>query len=201
METKLSNLNDMGRYVYRGGKKFETRQAESAVKVTNFHYDEELLPRRNVSRLFCCGKPRYGSIEYQMSQSPDMPDVDFCADSLVKLSNGITAYRLTEPSTATNESADSLPLVICLHDMTNSSYMWADVVDLLADCDQGPQARVLVFDFYGRGRSPYIGVPCTLDVFVLQIKELLECKYFISFKPLMMRSFAQRCLTNQYFSS
>ena len=101
--------------------------------------------------------------------------MDFCADSLVKLTNGVTAYRLTEPSTtASPEQADSLPVVVCLHDWTNASYMWSDAVDVLADSEQGPRARVLVFDFYGRGRSPYIGMPCTLDVFVTQTKELLD---------------------------
>ena len=110
------------------------------------------------------------------AQSEDSPDSDFCADTLVKLSNGVTAYRLIEPSTSLDTEADQIPLVICLHDLTSCSYMWADVADLMADCEQGPQARVLVLDFYGRGRSPWTGVQCTLDVFVMQIKELLDCK-------------------------
>jgi pimeloyl-ACP methyl ester carboxylesterase len=71
-------------------------------------------------------------------------------------------------------SPDSVPLIVCLHGMTNSSYMWADIADLLTDFEQGPQARVLVFDFYGRGRSPWTGVNITLDTLVTQTKELLD---------------------------
>jgi pimeloyl-ACP methyl ester carboxylesterase len=52
--------------------------------------------------------------------------------------------------------------------------MWADIADLLSDFEQGPQARVLVFDFYGRGRSPWTGVNITLDTLVTQTKELMD---------------------------
>ena len=54
--------------------------------------------------------------------------------------------------------------------------MWADIADLLSDFEQGPQARVLVFDFYGHGRSPWTGVDITLDTLVTQTKELMDCK-------------------------
>ena len=50
-------------------------------------------------------------------------------------------------------------------------------MDLLCDSEMGPQARTLVFDFYGHGRSPWTGVPITLDVLVTQTKELLDCKF------------------------
>lgn len=102
------------------------------------------------------------------------PDADFCADSFIKLSRGVTAYRLIEPSTAKDETVESLPVAVLLHGMYTSSYMWADVADLLCDCEQGPNCRVLVFDFYGRGRSPWTGVQCTLDCLVTQTKELLD---------------------------
>ena len=42
--------------------------------------------------------------------------IDFCADSLVKLTHGITAYRFLEPSNVTDDAAaDKLPLIVCLH--------------------------------------------------------------------------------------
>jgi pimeloyl-ACP methyl ester carboxylesterase len=170
------NLNDVGRMVDREDKVFETRRPDTLVRTTNFVYDEVVEPPS--SSFLCCtgGRGAYRSITAgSRLQSAEAPDMDFCADSLVKLTNGVTAYRLTEPSTtASPEQADSLPVVVCLHDWTNASYMWADAVDVLADSEQGPRARVLVFDFYGRGRSPYIGMPCTLDVFVTQTKELLD---------------------------
>jgi hypothetical protein len=160
-------------YVVRGAKRFERRTSArpKALErtVVNVHVDE-----RGFFTRLCCGKDPRADIG-----GPE-PDADFHADCLVKLGKGVCAYRFTEPSTATDENADTLPIVVCLHGMTNSSYMWADVVDLLCDSDQGPQARVLVFDFYGRGRSPWSGVPITLDVLVTQTKELLDCKYVLS---------------------
>lgn len=103
------------------------------------------------------------------------PDDDFYADSLIELSHGYTAYRLLEPAQS-NDSSSSPPLIILLHGMQNSSYMWADIAELLADFEQGPQAQVLVFDFYGRGRSPWTGVPISLDLLVGQVKELMDGK-------------------------
>ena len=167
-------------FVNRGGDRFKLRVADSVVKTTNFVYEDVVVPQMRSKGLFACCSPnlprghRYSAIgSRRAAQLADVPDVDFYADTLVKLSNGITAYRLTEPSTTT-VPPEQLPLVVCLHDLTTSSYVWADVVDLLADCEQGPKARTLVFDFYGRGRSPWIGVPCTLDVLVQQVKELLD---------------------------
>jgi len=180
---KASPLGDAGQFTDRGALKFRLRVGDPVVKTTNFAYDKEVVPRKRggLGRGGCCsgggGVAGYGARGSRAAQAADVPDVDFCADSQVKLSNGITAYRLTEPPAASAEGAniDEIPLVVCLHDMTNSSYMWADAVDLLADCEQGPNARVLVLDFYGRGRSPWIGVPCSLEVFVFQVKELLDC--------------------------
>jgi len=178
-------LGDAGRYLPRGEQRFELRVGDAVVKTTGFLYDEELVPPRRTkteSVFSCClgsGAARYGVVGgSRAAQAADEPDVDFHADASVKLTNGITAYRLTEPPAAFAAGAkpEEIPLVVCLHDMTNSSYEWADAVDLLADCEQGPRARVLVLDFYGRGRSPWIGVPCSLEVFVFQVKELLDCK-------------------------
>jgi hypothetical protein len=110
-------------------------------------------------------------------ESPEFdkpPDDDFYADNLIELTHGYTAYRLLEPAqTAANVNVTP-PLIILLHGMQNASYMWADIAELLADFEQGPQAQVLVFDFYGRGRSPWTGIPISLDLLVGQVKELMD---------------------------
>jgi pimeloyl-ACP methyl ester carboxylesterase len=93
----------------------------------------------------------------------------------------LTAYHFMEPGSVSEDMAEEIPVIVCLHGLTNCSYMWADIVDLLADSEQGPKARVLIFDFYGRGRSPWTGVPITLDVLVTQTKELLDCKIRLYF--------------------
>jgi len=49
---------------------------------------------------------------------------------------------------------------------------------LLSKYDQGPCAQVLVFDFYGRGRSEWTGNDLTLDVLVTQTRELLDALGF-----------------------
>lgn len=161
-------------YVMRGGQRFEKRSSKPADEEESESKPTIHQDFRNTqsffSRLFCpMNRP-------PPPRSGKSPDNDFCATSLIKLSHGITAYRLIEPSTATDENADTIPVIVCLHGMYNASYMWADVADLLCDCERGPNARVLVFDFYGRGRSPWSGVPCTLDVLVVQTKELLDCE-------------------------
>jgi len=102
------------------------------------------------------------------------PDTDFHADSLIKLTHGITAYRIIEPKDVDKRPIESIPIIVCLHGIHDSSYMWADIADLLSDFEQGPQARVLVFDFYGHGRSPWTGVDITLDALVTQTKELMD---------------------------
>lgn len=103
---------------------------------------------------------------------PIPPDDEFHADSLITLSGGITAYRLTVPKSV--EENVNTPVIVCMHGLLNSSYMWSDVSDLLTEFEQGPKAKVLVFDFYGRGRSPWSGIDITLDVLVNQTKELLD---------------------------
>lgn len=115
------------------------------------------------------------------------PDVDFHSDSLITLSKGITAYRLIEPRYfKRNGDNDTVPLTVCLHGFWNASYMWADVSDLLSNFEQGPQSRVLIFDFYGRGRSPYSGAEITLDSLVTQTKELLDFLGFGSVPALFL---------------
>jgi pimeloyl-ACP methyl ester carboxylesterase len=128
-------------------------------------------PDENVRCLSCCGKSNV-----HISDTNASPDFEFHADSFIKLTNGITAYRLVDPRD-NRRSSNAIPLIVCLHGASNCSYMWADVTDLLTDFEQGPQARVLVFDFYGRGRSPWTGVNITLDALVTQTKELMDCKF------------------------
>ena len=106
------------------------------------------------------------------------PDEDFFSDTIVKLTNGFTAYRLLEP---VKPASTDPPLIVLLHGMHNSSFMWADVAELLADFDQGPLANVLIYDIFGHGRSPWTGKNLSLDVLVTQLKELLECKFLIVF--------------------
>jgi pimeloyl-ACP methyl ester carboxylesterase len=93
------------------------------------------------------------------------PDEDFHANCKIKLSHGVTAFRLL--SSATNNGFSHLdkkinisqePLIVCLHGFSNSSYMWENIANLLSKYDQGPCAQVLVFDFYGRGRSEWTGL-------------------------------------------
>lgn len=164
-------------FVIRGGQRFEKRSSQLRVAddgvVVNYQPDPEEAKRGFFSKLLCGTKKKYDVVQ-NFTKSMDAPDLDFHANCFIKLTHGVTAYRLIEPSTATDENAEFLPVIVCLHGMYNSSYMWADVADLLCDCEQGPNSRVLVFDFYGRGRSPWTGVQCSLDVLVTQTKELLD---------------------------
>jgi pimeloyl-ACP methyl ester carboxylesterase len=161
------------RFVMRNGIRFEKRSSTS--KARNPNTMPATIPNTGGNSFFSRLMSSRSSANSQ-TNNVAAPDEDFCADSLIKLSHGITAYRLIEPSTVDDENADTIPVIVCLHGQYNCSYMWADVVDLLCDCERGPNARVLVFDFYGRGRSPWTGVPITLDVLVVQTKELLDCK-------------------------
>ena len=132
------------------------------------------LDNSGSTSMCCCGLLRRSN--YNAAENETSPDADFHADSLIKLTHGVTAYRIVEPRES-SKPPDALPIIVCLHGLQNSSYMWADIADLLSDFEQGPQARVLVFDFYGRGRSPWTGVNITLDTLVTQTKELMDCKY------------------------
>ncbi|KAJ1439737.1 Alpha/Beta hydrolase protein [Ochromonadaceae sp. CCMP2298] len=121
---------------------------------------------------YCCGL--FGGAAVNNYDFENGPDADFHADSLIKLTHGITAYRIVEPKNIDSRPIAEVPIIVCLHGMYNSSFMWADIADLLTDFEQGPQARVLVLDFYGHGRSPWTGVDITLDTLVTQIKELMD---------------------------
>lgn len=178
-ELTEQDIIDEKEYVIRGTKRFERRG--SALIRRGSEYVRPTPPRSEetkeksepgfFSRLF--GKT---AVPPPTDPNAAAPDENFHADCFVQLSKGTTAYRFVEPSSVSDDMADEIPVIVCLHGLTNSSYMWGDIVDLVSESEQGPQARVLVFDFYGRGRSPWNGVPITLDVLVTQTKELLDCK-------------------------
>lgn len=169
---------DEKEFVIRGTKRFERRLSTVRSSKRLLTPVEESVGTTEAqagffSRLMCGRGTNSQKIRDPNAVSPDE---SFYADCFVQLSKGRTAYRFIEPSNVSDEIADEIPVIVCLHGLTNSSYMWGDIVDLLSESEQGPQARVLVFDFYGRGRSPWNGVPITLDVLVTQTKELLDCK-------------------------
>ncbi len=142
--------------------------------------------------LNCCFGSNMESPEFDKP-----PDDDFYADNLIELTHGYTAYRLLEPAqTAANVNVTP-PLIILLHGMQNASYMWADIAELLADFEQGPQAQVLVFDFYGRGRSPWTGIPISLDLLVGQVKELMDGRFIFAILPCLFTYYITMLL---YFS-
>ena len=108
------------------------------------------------------------------------PDSNYFADKSVLLTNGRTAYKLVYPEKVAPETS----VIVCLHGLLDSSYIWSDVAELLAKSQDGPKAIVLIFDFHGHGRSPWNGVPNSLDILVAQVKGLLEgLNYFESTIP------------------
>jgi len=132
-----------------------------------FEVDQPNERPKGLARLMCCFRRQIvEEIRYE-----DSADRDFHADKMIRLSDGYTAYRLLEPKKTDNPSP---PLIVLLHGFQNSSYMWADVAELLADFEQGPQAQVLVMDFYGHGRSPWDGRNMSLDCLVTQVRELMD---------------------------
>jgi hypothetical protein len=176
-EAAATSPTDPKEFVMRNGIKFEKKSTKSAV-VRPPTFPDNLQSNVDNDRQGFFSRLVFGR-RHREDPAAIAPDADFCAESLIKLSHGVTAYRLIEPSTAEDDAADEIPVIVCLHGMYNSSYMWADCADLLCDCERGPNSRVLVFDFYGRGRSPWTGVPITLDVLVVQTKELLDCKRIV----------------------
>jgi len=124
---------------------------------------------------FLCGLNTTSASNRPQNVVPSVPpDSDFFGDSLIKLKHGVTAFRIIEPRPSILQR-ENKPVIVCLHGMYSSSFMWADIGDLLSDFEQGPNARVLVFDFYGHGRSSWDGTKLTLDVLVTQTKELMDC--------------------------
>ena len=41
------------------------------------------------------------------------PDEEWCADTLIKLTRGVTAYRLEMPEICDDAAQDHIPLVLC----------------------------------------------------------------------------------------
>lgn len=144
----------------------------SQVERTSADEDDHAVPAESgLPSFFCCGRNKKQTDQFALDNSPD---AEFHADSLIKLTHGVTAYRIIEPKDMNTKSLDTVPIIVLLHSLHGASYMWADIADLLSDFEQGPQAKILVFDFYGRGRSPWTGVDITLDTLVTQTKELMD---------------------------
>lgn len=135
-----------------------------------FEIEQQAEQPTFLSRLLCCFR-KSAADDVHFEESADM---DFHADKIIRLTDGYTAYRLLEPKKTQRTDASSPPLIILLHGMQNSSYMWADVAELLVCFEQGPQAQVLVMDFYGHGRSPWDGRNLSLDCLVTQVRELMD---------------------------
>eukprot|EP00981_Chlorochromonas_danica_P002636 scaffold510_cov179-Ochromonas_danica.AAC.8 len=140
------------------------------VRITDFNTSTTLVPEE-ASGGICCGCFSRASHAPPPPATP--PDEDFHCEDLLRLSLGYTAYRVIEPS---RPLTDPPPLVVCLHGLYTSSSCYADLSELLAEYEEGPHARVLLYDFYGRGRSPWTGLPLSLDMYVTQLKELLDGK-------------------------
>jgi hypothetical protein len=86
------------------------------------------------------------------SIDPDRsPDYTFFADETIKLSRGITAYKVITPD-GFDESQPGSRTIICLHGMMDASYTFEDITEILTTSADGPQARMIVMDFYGHGR-------------------------------------------------
>lgn len=119
-------------------------------------------------RYFCCFS---GGRSMDDREEDPSPNKFFNNQNIIRLPHGYTAYKYIKPMVA---EPDNAPLVVLLHGMLSCSYMWGELTELLTNFDQGPQSQVLVYDFYGRGRSPWIGGDITLDVLVNQLHELLN---------------------------
>lgn len=162
--------------VIRRGKKYEKRTGDdpSQKRPGEYAYEKAMARDSPFINSLCCISAT--AIEYDtgFGKTPS-PDIDFHANSYVKLTHGVTAYKFLEPSEiGDDEAADNTPIIVLLHGISDSSYIWGDLADLLCDYERGPNARVLVYDLYGRGRSPWTSVPITIDVLVTQLKDLLE---------------------------
>ncbi|OBK15138.1 alpha/beta fold hydrolase [Mycobacterium asiaticum] len=77
------------------------------------------------------------------------------------LSNGVTAYHVV---------GDHGPWVVLVHGLVTPSYAWESLAETLAD--QG--FRVLRYDHFGRGLSDRPAVRYDLDLYVAQLRELLD---------------------------
>lgn len=148
-EKSEANQNGDIIYVTRNGKTFEKRLASYEENPLSI---PELIDQRRrqqgsssfPSRIWSSIKnAARGTFRAQDRRSPD---ADFCACSYLKLSRGLTAYRFIEPALTAEEEMEKLPLVVCLHGVASASYIFADLADLLMNCDQGMLNLWIYFD-------------------------------------------------------
>lgn len=78
------------------------------------------------------------------------PDYTFFADQTIKLSRGVTAYKVIKPEG--HDASKPLRTIMCLHGVMDSSYTFEDIAEVLSCSTEGPKAQVIVMDFYGHGR-------------------------------------------------
>jgi pimeloyl-ACP methyl ester carboxylesterase len=78
------------------------------------------------------------------------------------LSNGVTHYHWIGPVRG--------PVVVCVHGLTTPSFVWDGLAEELVVLG----FRVLVYDLYGRGFSDRPSGPQTPEVFVQQLRDLLD---------------------------
>jgi len=107
---------------------------------------------------------------------PEKPTPDA---NLVKLSAGTTYYEVRQQTTdsgtsstnTSNSNEKEQPVVVCLHGIA----WWSFSFHFLADCLVEKGFKVLIFDFYGRGRSSVAnGGNYTPELLLSQTEELLE---------------------------
>lgn len=85
------------------------------------------------------------------ADDPDRsPDYTFFADETIKLTRGVTAYKVIKPEN--HDDTQPLKTIMCLHGLQDSSYIWEDMTEILSSSADGPQAQIIVMDFYGHGR-------------------------------------------------
>ena len=166
-------------WVTRNGEKFEKRVMKpGGHDVDDFSRKKNKEKNGLFSSIYSC-MTCTAATDYSNIDNLNIFDATFYADCLITLTEGTTAYRLMEPIDVSDEDADYLPVTVLLHGMYTFSYIWADVCDLLTESELGPKSRVLIYDVYGHGRSPWTGCDLSLDVLVSQLKELLDSKSFI----------------------
>ena len=82
-------------------------------------------------------------------------------DSYIQLSQGITHYQLSGPTSG--------PLVVLVHGFSVPKFLWQPSIQDLVAAGQ----QVLAFDLYGRGLSDRPASDYCLDLYVQQLHELL----------------------------
>lgn len=91
-----------------------------------------------------------------------LPQAREAADAqTASLSQGITAYHV---------AGDEGPWVVLVHGLVTPSYAWEPLAEVLA----GQGFRVLRYDQFGRGLSDRPPIRYDLDVYVRQLRELVD---------------------------